>query len=749
MKKYLFRILLLICILIPSIQGIAAEKGIQNGNILISNNVGKNDYIWDWNCGCNYSYLCVNSDGSYTRVEYTYEEFSLEENASGKWVYVENYSPDFQLLSYKKIQKELPLFGGFYKDDSCFYLVFGQENQEEKDDVEVLRVVKYSSDWTRLGSASVYGANTEVPFNFGNLRMDSDNGYLYIRTCHTMYTSQDGLNHQANMSFKIKSSDMSIADASYKVEYTGVGYVSHSFNQFIKVDNGTIYAMDHGDAYPRAAIIFKYDDSQGEPWKYGPEKSVHILSFAHHDGKIYQYTGAFLGGFEVSNTSVLAAGTSTPQDGVNFYKNIFVTATDKDNFTKEKTTFTWITNYTDAEHKVSNPQMVELNKDSYLLMWNEENENGSMLLRYVKLDGKGNIQGNIMEGEGELSDCQPVYDEKTGRVVWYVTEDSMEFYTIDMASMQISTKVLAKKLQSISFESWDGVLEVGKSKKVNVIYDPADTTDEKKVSWSSDDTSIATVSTDGTITAVKPGFVFITAQVGEIKQFLFVEVKAASNPIPDSDSESTPNPGQSSDFKPTPNPDPNPTPGNQDFPFGDVPKNSWKYEGIKYVYDNQIMKGVGDGTTFAPDDTLTRAMFATVLYRMAGEPAVTYTNKFPDVPAGKWYSNAIIWASKKGIVSGYGDGTFGKDNNITREQMAKMLMEFAKAEGYGTNIRADLSGYPDQSSISRWARDYMSWAVGSGMIGGKTVDGKLSLVPKGEATRAECATILMRFDKNF
>ena len=298
----------------------------------------------------------------------------------------------------------------------------------------------------------------------------------------------------------------------------------------------------------------------------------------------------------------------------------------------------------------------------------------------------------------------------------------------------------------------------------------------KSVVWYSENENIAEVSTDGLLRGIAKGEAVITAySIDEgIKDTVVINVKESEEPKPEDPKPEEPKPEDPKPEDPKPeepkpeNPKPeDPKPEEPkpeepkledlkpeeseplDIPFMDIQKNSWMYEGIKYVYDNEIMKGVGDGAAFAPNDSLTRAMFATVLYRMAGEPVVTSANKFPDVVNGKWYTDAVIWANEKGIVSGYGDGTFGPDKNITREQMAKMMMEYAKGQGYGTADRADLGTYPDKAQISSWANEYMSWAVGSGMIGGKNVDGKLSLVPKADASRAECATVLMRFAKKY
>lgn len=206
---------------------------------------------------------------------------------------------------------------------------------------------------------------------------------------------------------------------------------------------------------------------------------------------------------------------------------------------------------------------------------------------------------------------------------------------------------------------------------------------------------------------------------------------------------------------PTPVPTYTPEPVLPDrWPFDDVPvmAGHWRYESVKYVYENAVMNGItnSDGTinTFKPDEPLTRAMFATVLYRIEGSPPVSFESKFSDVLPGRYYSDAIIWAYQNGIVNGYADGRFGVNDNITREQIAKMLKYYADIKGY-TAALADLSSFPDAAEVSGWAVEPIRWAVGNGMITGKNVGGTYYLDPKGEATRVECAAMLTRFMKKY
>ena len=194
-----------------------------------------------------------------------------------------------------------------------------------------------------------------------------------------------------------------------------------------------------------------------------------------------------------------------------------------------------------------------------------------------------------------------------------------------------------------------------------------------------------------------------------------------------------------------------PTPGpSENWPFTDVAVNpgNWKYENIRFVNEKGVMTGV-NAREFQPDAPLTRAQFASVIYRMAGSPKVTYQNVFKDVLSGKWYSNAIIWAYENKIVAGLGEGRYGIDDNITREQMARMLMEFAKVQKYDVSDISDFDKFADASQVSRWAADNMRWAVGSGIISGSTKDGKYYMNPKGNATRAECAVMLTKFIQKY
>ena len=178
--------------------------------------------------------------------------------------------------------------------------------------------------------------------------------------------------------------------------------------------------------------------------------------------------------------------------------------------------------------------------------------------------------------------------------------------------------------------------------------------------------------------------------------------------------------------------------------FIDVPEQIWYHDAVQWAADNGIMDGVS-ADTFAPNDPVTRAMIVTILYRLEGRPAVSDTSLFDDVTKGQWYTGAVIWANANGIVGGYGDGRFGPKDNITREQFAAILYRYSAFKSCDTSGTADLSAYTDASEISDWATEAMQWANAQGLITGRTAT---TLVPWGEATRAEAAVILMRYVGN-
>ena len=175
-------------------------------------------------------------------------------------------------------------------------------------------------------------------------------------------------------------------------------------------------------------------------------------------------------------------------------------------------------------------------------------------------------------------------------------------------------------------------------------------------------------------------------------------------------------------------------------PFSDVAGDAWYYDAVRYASENGLMGGYGNGR-FGPNDNLSRAQFAQILFNKEGRPVVNYLLRYNDVADGAWYTEAVRWATSQGVVSGYGNGMFGPNDNITREQLAVMLWRYA---GSPAATEKELH-FTDADKASGYALEALRWAVENGVMGGY---GNGQLAPQGLATRAQVAQMLMNFLKN-
>ena len=362
------------------------------------------------------SYLVQNSDGTLTRLENT---------SSG--IVVENYSADGKkLISQRTISKELNIFGGFYSGKDYNYLVFGQNNTSESDSNEVVRVVKYTKGWSKVNSCSISGVNTTKPFSAGSLRMEEAGGKLYVYTCHEMYADSNGINHQANMLFTIDESSMSLTDSMYDVSNLTDGYVSHSFNQFIKADESGkyIYRVDHSESsnYIMNGSYLSVNGITLTKYKAdGKSTAVSVSIPVKFDMNKSNYTGASIGGFELGSGNCLIAYAKDVSSSCKT-RNVYISVTDE---LFNGTQNIALTNYgTSSKVTCRTPQLIKINDNLFLVMWEEYNSStGKTATKTMTVDSNGKTVTKAISHSFGLSDCQPVVCSD-GMVKWYVTNNS-------------------------------------------------------------------------------------------------------------------------------------------------------------------------------------------------------------------------------------------------------------------------------------------------------------------------------------
>ena len=374
------------------------------------------------------SYLVDIGNGNMMRVQSDYDSSNI---------YVEYYDSQYNVTGVRQLAPELPIYGGFYSGSDAYYIVTGQKNEEESDTVECYRITKYDKNWNRIGSAGLYDCNTFLPFRAGCVRMTEADGYLFVRTSHQMYLSSDGLRHQANVTIQFDENKLVITDSYTDVMNSKYGYVSHSFNQFIKTEGNHLVAVDHGDAYPRSIVLTEYqtDFTNGQfisnmnYWK-NPCKSTDLFEFTGEIGD--NATGASVGGFEVTDSAYLVAANSINQEDTSDdrsrhdYRNVCIVGKSK----RDGHTFVnWLTNL-EGDLSATTPYLVKINDNKYLVMWSYQKRSVGAI-DYTYIDADGSQISPVYTMNGMLSDCELVYINDT--VVWYTSDSdgNVTFYGVD------------------------------------------------------------------------------------------------------------------------------------------------------------------------------------------------------------------------------------------------------------------------------------------------------------------------------
>ena len=721
------------------------------------------------------SYLVPCTDGNLMRVQGD----ALEND-----ILVEYYDSAYNLKSTKTIAGELPLFGGFYASDTNYYLLTGQQNSAESADVEVYRITKYDKNWNRLGSAGLYDCNTTIPFDAGSARMDMYGKYLFVRTCHEMYASDDGYNHQANVTIQIDTETMTITDSYTDIMNVNYGYVSHSFNQFIKVENGKLVTLDHGDAHPRSLVLLKYqtDVTTGKfvPSYYTGCEQINVLEFPGATGN--NSTGASAGGFEISGSHYLAAGNSVVQDDTNLTqktRNVFVAAVDK---STSQVQINWITSYAEGESTASTPQFVKINDNRYILLWTKD---GSVY--YTEIDGSGKSSGTIYSLKGNLSDCVPVISEN--KLIWYTWDDKVNtFYDIHLNDLsQSSSTVIENGHQYENLGVADGYANLlctrcreNKQEKVITsmmvlwripgtnsygpsldtaksvgdvvnywIYEttPSDANSEIEI-ISSDPERIEVNAASEALIIKKPG----TASVTISPKYNPDYALTYTFHIPCGDNHEW-------ETKATADKEPTCTEaGNQSVhckncteikDIAEIPalghdwSNTLSHDGEKHWYacgrcDTRKDEATHSGGTA----TESEKAICDVCGASYGElltPDIPAERRFVDVLEGDWFEPYVNYVADRNIMTGLRDKYFGPSENIVRAQFAVILHRME-----GTPAIAYTDRFPDvQDEI--WYTDAILWAASTGVVTGYTATNCFG--PSDNINREQMAVMMYRYAK--
>lgn len=717
------------------------------------------------------SHLAEATSGNLMRVEFDQAAACLR---------IEEYSDDGAVLSQHALDAlDLApagtrvaadvLWGGFYAGHDSYYTVCGQDNPDERDDVAVVRVCKFDTDWSLVDTLDIAGINTRQPFRAGSLRMLEVGGALYIRTSHVMYASDDGPNHQSNMTLVVDEATMQLVDGYWDVMNVAVpfGYVSHSFNQFVCELDGEVYALDHGDAYPRS-VVLKHLGAQGL------DSYAELPDITGETGD--NNTGVALGGLESSEAAgtLLAVGTSAPQDGSvrpgAGARDAWLSVTSAD---LAETQFIWLTDFGPTSSvEATVPRLVKVNENRFMIAWGTSADE----LSYVFVDGTGKMLTDTKIAAGALSDCQPIVHD--GQIVWYTTGNAAPaapvFYRIDPVTGALATVDTALPLAVTGIEpayvytgaplepaptvTRDGVvlkegtdytvtyednLNVGRAQ---VTVTPTDGDEPVVLHFtiqpaSLEDAQISVPEVHYTGSPLEPAPSVSFGGAALVEGLDYVIVAYEDNTQVGTGSVRLRGTGNFTDTVEVPfaiveEP--------SDYGFPDVTPGDWyaTRDVLGYALSHRLMNGYDNGL-FGPYDFITRGQVACILYNMAGQPAATSPD-FADVDYGEYYGGAIRWARAHGVVNGYGDNTFAPERIVSRQELCAMLANYAEKIG-GMTIESDctaLDAISGADQVAGWARTVVGWAVDYAIISGEVVDGVAQVNPEGGAWRASAAKMV-------
>lgn len=389
-------------------------------------------------------------------------------------VHIEYYDNNFNIQSKKTLAMDLDLWGGFYAGSNAYYLVEGKANTAESDTAEVIRVIKYDTNWRRIGVASItsnpdlFGGDVRYPFDYGCVEFAEQGGTLYIVTGHEGYVDEAvGQGHQGFLMIAVNTSTME-----GKIVRSDLW---HSFAQYIKCNGSDLYVLEQSEG-SRCTTLTKYNADTLDSQK------LSVLDYGGAWDSVWAINCyASVDGMEISGSNVLCIGTSIDQSKYDSVTsdtphNIYLTVTPLSNFSEDATTVKWLTSYTGGGKSFLGVKLTKINDNRFLVSWEETSsgDNASTddslsgsILHYVFLDGNGNKIGKEYTSAAPISECQPIV--KDSKVVYYASNGNMvNFYSINAQTGSASKKAYRVAGENATWKYSNGVLTISGSGEVSV-----------------------------------------------------------------------------------------------------------------------------------------------------------------------------------------------------------------------------------------------------------------------------------------
>lgn len=556
---------------------------------------------------------------------------------------ITSFDKDFNEIAVHPIKFELNTLKGAYWGEKYNFLIFTQNNDEETDGKEVLRLVKFTKDWERLGAASLYGksSNTSEAVRSCNLSFAECGDMLYVHTAHKIYRLSDGLQHQTNMTFSVRQSDMTVTDGRFGVQQTNYGTVSHSFAEDILVDQaGNLVALDQGDAYPRAGVLFKYAAKAGGDKFAGTGTYAIIQKWPGATGE--NNTGSKTCALAETSQGYLSAyvdsGKGSGYNSTQDYYNVYLAFNAKNNFTSTQT------------RRVASGSAAE--NPSYVYLFPASPEGGTILW-FSSQKGEYNWMSNYTaycaaySADGSVGSATklttftgapfngPYYDGS--RIVWTdqaSDENGMSFYILENGRLTVTKAKgeLAGKT-SAAAPTTPTTPTTPSSGKTPFTDVPAGMYYTDAVAW-----ALEKGVTKGTgDTTFSPN---ATCTRGQVAAFLW---RAKGEPEP----------------------------ATRNNPFRDVRASDYYYKAVLWAYENGITDGTS-ATTFDPNDTCTNGHVVTFLWRSNGKPAASGTSALAGAFPRDFYTDAVAWADTSGLLKDTG-ASFNPRNQSPRANIVTYL----------------------------------------------------------------------------